>query len=121
MITFSLRGHGGCAGRSTAGGHESHDPTAAVRRARSPGHRRTATVDPSPGGSVARRQAAPHGRRRGADGRGEHGERTDAFPDVVVAVSAPPGGAPPGGTAGARRRYPASVTASANWAAYRRA
>ncbi|MEU7640582.1 alpha/beta hydrolase family protein [Streptomyces sp. NPDC039016] len=89
VITFSFRGHGGSGGRSTVGDREIHDLTAAVRWARSLGHRRIATVGFSMGGSVVLRQAALHGRRRAGGGWGEHGERTDASPDVVVAVSAP--------------------------------
>ncbi|MGG2465907.1 alpha/beta hydrolase family protein [Streptomyces sp. RGM 3693] len=89
VITFSFRGHGGSGGRSTVGDREIHDLTAAVRWARSLGHRRIATVGFSMGGSVVLRQAALHGRQRADHGRGEHGERTDASPDVVVAVSAP--------------------------------
>ncbi|WP_102926575.1 hypothetical protein [Streptomyces noursei] len=99
MITFSLRGHDGCAGRSTAGRRALHDPTATVRRARSPGHPPIATVGSSPGGSVALRQAARTAAGGPPTAGGEHGERTDASPDVVVGV-----GAPPGGTTGARRR-----------------
>ncbi|MFI1204654.1 alpha/beta fold hydrolase [Streptomyces sp. BHT-5-2] len=89
VITFSFRGHGGSGGRSTVGDREIHDVTAAIRWARSLGHRRIATVGFSMGGSVVLRQAALHGRRGPDRGRGEHGERTGACPDAVVAVSAP--------------------------------
>ncbi|MFK0293415.1 alpha/beta hydrolase family protein [Streptomyces sp. NPDC090442] len=89
VITFSFRGHGGSGGRSTVGDREIHDLTAAVRWARSLGHRTIATVGFSMGGSVVLRQAALHGRRAAVAGPGEHGERTDAWPDAVVAVSAP--------------------------------
>ena len=89
VITFSFRGHGGSGGRSTVGDREIHDVTAAVRWARSLGHRTIATVGFSMGGSVVLRQAALHGRRAAVAGLGEHGERTDAWPDAVVAVSAP--------------------------------
>ncbi|WP_443043730.1 hypothetical protein [Streptomyces sp. GS7] len=44
MITFSFRGHGGSGGRPTVGDREVPDPAAALRWARSPGHRRVATV-----------------------------------------------------------------------------
>ncbi|QTZ93430.1 alpha/beta hydrolase family protein [Streptomyces auratus] len=82
VITFSFRGHGGSGGRSTVGDREVEDLAAAVRWARALGHRRVATVGFSMGGSVVLRHAALHG-------QGEHGERTDAHPDTVVAVSAP--------------------------------
>ncbi|MFG2227354.1 alpha/beta hydrolase family protein [Streptomyces sp. NPDC048644] len=82
VVTFSFRGHGGSGGHSTLGDREVGDLAAAVRWARSLGHRRVATVGFSMGGSVVLRHAALHrpGERRG---------RTDAHADAVVAVSAP--------------------------------
>ncbi|MCF3106190.1 alpha/beta fold hydrolase [Streptomyces roseoverticillatus] len=88
VITFSFRGHGGSGGRSSVGDREVLDLAAAVRWARSLGHERVATVGFSMGGSVALRHAALYGRERPA-GHGEHGGRTDAHSDTVVAVSAP--------------------------------
>ncbi|CAM5448479.1 alpha/beta hydrolase family protein [Streptomyces abikoensis] len=88
VITFSFRGHGGSGGRSSVGDREVLDLAAAVRWARSLGHERVATVGFSMGGSVALRHAALYGRERPAE-HGEHGGRTDAHSDTVVAVSAP--------------------------------
>ncbi|MGK5548212.1 alpha/beta hydrolase family protein [Streptomyces sp. URMC 127] len=88
VITFSFRGHGGSGGRSSVGDREVLDLAAAVRWARSLGHERVATVGFSMGGSVALRHAALYGRERPAED-GEHGGRTDAHSDTVVAVSAP--------------------------------
>lgn len=82
VITFSFRGHGRSGGHSTVGDREVRDLAAAVRWARSLGHRRIATVGFSMGGSVVLRHAA-------LCGRGEHGERTGAHPDTVVSISAP--------------------------------
>ncbi|GGU66910.1 alpha/beta hydrolase [Streptomyces albospinus] len=89
VITFSFRGHGGSGGRSTVGDREVFDLAAAVRWARALGHRRVATVGFSMGGSVVLRQAAMYGRQGTDFGQREHGERTVARPDAVVAVSAP--------------------------------
>ncbi len=89
MITFSFPAHGGSGGRSTVGDREVLDLPAAVRRARALGHRRVATVGFSMGGSVVLRQTAPYGPQGSISGQGEHGERTVARPDDVVAVSAP--------------------------------
>ncbi|MDG9702985.1 alpha/beta hydrolase [Streptomyces sp. DH37] len=92
VVTFSFRGHGRSGGRSTVGDREVLDLAAAVRWARSLGHRTVATVGFSMGGSVVLRHAALH-RPGGADGAGgAHGMRqgrTDAHTDAVVAVSAP--------------------------------
>lgn len=82
VITFSFRGHGRSGGRSTVGDREVLDLAAAVRWARSLGHRRVATVGFSMGGSVVLRHAALYG-------QGEHGGRTGAHTDTVVAISSP--------------------------------
>ncbi|MFF4699644.1 alpha/beta hydrolase family protein [Streptomyces chattanoogensis] len=89
VITFSFRGHGGSGGRSTVGDREVLDLAAAVRWARSLGHRRVATVGFSMGGSVVLRHAALHGRPAPLYGQGAHEERTGAYADTVVSVSAP--------------------------------
>lgn len=68
VVTFSFRGHGGSGGRSTVGDREVLDLAAAVRWARSLGHRRIATVGFSMGGSVVLRHAALYG--RGGSARG---------------------------------------------------
>lgn len=73
VVTFSFRGHGRSGGLSTLGDREVLDVDAAVRWARSLGHRRVATVGFSMGGSVVLRQA---GLRPGGV-------------DAVVAVSSP--------------------------------
>ncbi|WP_240965306.1 alpha/beta hydrolase [Streptomyces zingiberis] len=92
VITFSFRGHGRSGGRSTVGDREVLDLAAAVRWARSLGHRRVATVGFSMGGSVVLRHAALFGPNAGAAGpepgipaEGHEEARTDA----AVAVSAP--------------------------------
>jgi pimeloyl-ACP methyl ester carboxylesterase len=72
VVAFDMRGHGASGGASTVGDREILDLDAAVRWARSLGHRRVATVGFSMGGSVVVRHAALLG---GAD--------------AVVAVSAP--------------------------------
>ncbi|WP_138960472.1 alpha/beta fold hydrolase [Streptomyces sp. YIM 121038] len=77
VVTFSFRGHGASAGRSTVGDREVLDVAAAVAWARSLGHTRVVTVGFSMGGSVVLRHAALHG------------GRTEARVDAVVAVSAP--------------------------------
>lgn len=98
VVTFSFRGHGRSAGRSTLGDREVADLAAAVRWARSLGHHRVATVGFSMGGSVVVRHAALH-RPPGAPPRDgpppgtgrppatdtPHGTHTDA----AVTVSAP--------------------------------
>lgn len=104
VVTFSFRGHGGSGGRSTVGDREVLDLAAAVRWARSLGHRRVATVGFSMGGSVVLRHAAlygpnaseagppPDGAAGGSpDGSGQRRTegRTEARTDAVVAVSAP--------------------------------
>ncbi|MFF7728618.1 alpha/beta hydrolase family protein [Streptomyces sp. NPDC008001] len=96
VITFSFRGHGGSGGHSSVGDREVLDLAAAVRWARSLGHERVATVGFSMGGSVALRHAALYGPERTGERSGawsrehrEHGGRTDAHADTVVAVSAP--------------------------------
>lgn len=100
VVTFSFRGHGRSGGRSTVGDREVLDLAAAVRWARTLGHRTVATVGFSMGGSVVLRHAAlyrPHGvspqpggpggpaAAEGAAAGGPAGAHTDA----VVAVSAP--------------------------------
>jgi pimeloyl-ACP methyl ester carboxylesterase len=82
VVTFSFRGHGRSGGRSTVGDREIADLAAAVRWARSLGHRRVATVGFSMGGSVVVRHAALYGpgRELGPD---------EAGADAAVAVSAP--------------------------------
>ncbi|WP_399087317.1 alpha/beta hydrolase family protein [Streptomyces sp. BBFR2] len=80
VVTFSFRGHGGSGGRSTLGDREVEDVAAAVRWARTLGHRRVATLGFSMGGSVVLRHAALHPAHRG---------RTAAHTDAVVSVSAP--------------------------------
>lgn len=112
VISFSFRGHGASAGRSTVGDREVLDLAAAVRWARGLGYPVVATVGFSMGGSVALRHAALC--RRGdpdpADtARWAHTGRTEARspaharsaadrlagalpharPDAVAAVSAP--------------------------------
>lgn len=82
VVTFSFRGHGGSGGRSTVGDREVRDLAAAVRWARSLGHRRVATVGFSMGGSVVLRHAALYG-------QGKHEGRTGAHADTVVSVSSP--------------------------------
>ncbi|MFJ8676530.1 alpha/beta hydrolase family protein [Streptomyces sp. NPDC093589] len=82
VITFSFRGHGRSGGRSTVGDREVEDLAAAVRWARSLGHRRVATVGISMGGSVVLRHAALYG-------QGEREGRTGAHADIVVSISAP--------------------------------
>ena len=58
VVSFSFRGHGGSGGHSTLGDREVLDLAAAVRWARSLGHRHVTTVGFSMGGSVAVRHAA---------------------------------------------------------------
>ncbi|MCC9740795.1 alpha/beta fold hydrolase [Streptomyces sp. MNU89] len=116
VVTFSFRGHGRSGGRTTVGDREVLDLAAAVRWARSLGHRRVATVGFSMGGSVVIRHAALYGPNAPADGPvpglpgpptppalpgppgaagterdrpTEHDRRTEARTDAVVAVSAP--------------------------------
>ncbi|MEU9730904.1 alpha/beta fold hydrolase [Streptomyces sp. NPDC048002] len=81
VITFSFRGHGRSAGRSTVGDREVLDLAAAVAWARELGHSRVVTVGFSMGGSVVLRHAALYGP--------EHAGRTGAQTDAVVSVSAP--------------------------------
>ncbi|WP_327189796.1 alpha/beta hydrolase [Streptomyces xinghaiensis] len=68
VVTFSFRGHGRSGGRTTVGDREVLDLAAAVRWARSLGHRRVATVGFSMGGSVVIRHAALYGPNAPADG-----------------------------------------------------
>jgi pimeloyl-ACP methyl ester carboxylesterase len=77
VVTFSFRGHGGSGGRSTVGDREVLDLAAAVRWARSFGHRRVVTVGFSMGGSVVLRHAALYR------------ESGDSRTDAVVSVSGP--------------------------------
>ncbi|WP_345646251.1 alpha/beta hydrolase [Streptomyces tremellae] len=77
VVTFSFRGHGASGGRSTVGDREVLDLAAAVRWARSLGHRRVVTVGFSMGGSVVVRHAALYR------------DAPDARPDAVVCVSSP--------------------------------
>ncbi|MCA1223886.1 alpha/beta hydrolase family protein [Streptomyces sp. 8L] len=77
VVTFSFRGHGASGGRSTVGDREVLDLAAAVRWARSFGHRRVVTVGFSMGGSVVVRHAALYR------------DRPDAGTDAVVCVSGP--------------------------------
>ncbi|MFK4272423.1 alpha/beta hydrolase family protein [Streptomyces milbemycinicus] len=100
VVTFSFRGHGRSAGRSTVGDREVLDLAAAVRWARRLGHRRIATVGFSMGGSVVLRHAAlygaaaPEGAPEGKTGAGAleakagAGAREGAHTDAAVAVSA---------------------------------
>lgn len=91
VITFSFRGHGRSGGRSTVGDREVLDLAAAVRWARSLGHRRVITVGFSMGGSVVLRHAALYGQNkpdRDEEREGRTGAHT-AEADAVVAVSAP--------------------------------
>ncbi|WP_055533105.1 alpha/beta hydrolase [Streptomyces graminilatus] len=85
VVTFSFRGHGASAGRSTVGDREVLDLAAAVDWARELGHTRVVTVGFSMGGSVVLRHAALYGSEDGS----ERGGRTGAAPDAVVSVSAP--------------------------------
>ncbi len=102
VITFSFRGHGASAGRSTLGDREVLDLAAVVAWARELGHTRVATVGFSMGGSVALRHAAEYRAsaegREGREGRegleGRADPRTEArsdapHTDAVVSVSAP--------------------------------
>lgn len=77
VVTFTFRGHGGSGGRSTVGDREVLDLAAAVRWARSFGHRHVVTVGFSMGGSVVVRHAALCR------------DRSDARTDAVVSVSGP--------------------------------
>ncbi|KAK1186148.1 alpha/beta fold hydrolase [Streptomyces sp. NBS 14/10] len=99
VVTFSFRGHGRSAGRSTVGDREVLDLATAVRWARRLGHRRIATVGFSMGGSVVLRHAALYG--AGALGgktgtaapgaleaKAGAGAREAAHTDAAVAVSA---------------------------------
>ncbi|MGW3568845.1 alpha/beta hydrolase family protein [Streptomyces sp. NPDC000941] len=102
VVTFSFRGHGRSAGRSTVGDREVLDLAAAVRWARRLGHRRIATVGFSMGGSVVLRHAALYGAGApdGKTGTGAleapgaleakagAGAREAAHTDAAVAVSA---------------------------------
>lgn len=77
VVTFSFRGHGGSGGHSTVGDEEVLDLAAAVRWARSLGHRHVTTVGFSMGGSVVVRHGALY--RPGArddDGDGSDGDHT---------------------------------------------
>jgi pimeloyl-ACP methyl ester carboxylesterase len=58
VVAVDLRGHGRSGGRSTLGGAEVHDVTAAVEWARAAGYSRVATIGFSMGGSVVVRHAA---------------------------------------------------------------
>lgn len=92
VISFSFRGHGGSGGLSTVGDREVLDLAAAVRWARTLGHRRVVTVGFSMGGSVVIRHAAlygPKGPEAGPVPGVVTGGRTEARTDAVVAVSAP--------------------------------
>ncbi|WP_443078855.1 alpha/beta hydrolase [Streptomyces sp. NBC_01497] len=77
VVTFSFRGHGASGGRSTVGDREVLDLAAAVRWARTFGHRRVVTIGFSMGGSVVVRHAALYR------------DRPDARTDAVVSVSSP--------------------------------
>ncbi|MEV5506241.1 alpha/beta hydrolase [Streptomyces orinoci] len=77
VVTFSFRGHGRSAGRSTVGDREVLDLAAAVEWARALGHHRVVTVGFSMGGSVALRHGALYS------------PGTAAHADKVVSVSAP--------------------------------
>ncbi|MGO4419613.1 alpha/beta hydrolase family protein, partial [Streptomyces sp. MCAF7] len=102
VVTFSFRGHGRSAGRSTVGDREVLDLAAAVRWARRLGHRRIATVGFSMGGSVVLRHAALYGAgapdgKTGAgaleapgalEAKAGAGAREAAHTDAAVAVSA---------------------------------
>jgi pimeloyl-ACP methyl ester carboxylesterase len=77
VVTFSFRGHGASGGRSTVGDLEVLDLAAAVRWARTFGHRRVVTVGFSMGGSVVVRHAALYR------------DHPDARTDAVVSVSGP--------------------------------
>ncbi|MFD4603415.1 alpha/beta hydrolase family protein [Streptomyces sp. NPDC058464] len=72
VVSFSFRGHGRSAGRTTVGDREVLDLAAAVAWARDLGHTRVVTVGFSMGGSVVLRHAALH-----------------AGADAVVSVSSP--------------------------------
>ncbi|GAA0414112.1 alpha/beta fold hydrolase [Streptomyces luteireticuli] len=85
VVTFSFRGHGRSGGRSTVGDREVLDLAAAVRWARSLGHRRVVTVGFSMGGSVVLR----HGGLYVPGPIPEHAGRTEAHADAVVSVSSP--------------------------------
>ncbi|MGW2331199.1 alpha/beta hydrolase [Streptomyces sp. NPDC001700] len=97
VITFSFRGHGRSGGRSTVGDREVLDLAAAVRWARTLGHRRVSTVGFSMGGSVVLRHAAlaAQNKQNQPDPDGKHEEREGrtgahtAAADAVVSVSAP--------------------------------
>ncbi|MEW1774022.1 alpha/beta fold hydrolase [Streptomyces sp. NPDC086777] len=60
VVSFSFRGHGRSAGRTTVGDREVLDLAAAVAWARDLGHARVVTVGFSMGGSVVLRHAALH-------------------------------------------------------------
>lgn len=88
VVTFSFRGHGRSGGRSTVGDREVLDLAAAVRWARSLGHRRVVTVGFSMGGSVVLR----HGGLCVPGPVPEHAgriEAPEAHADAVVSVSSP--------------------------------
>lgn len=94
VITFSFRGHGRSGGRSTVGDREVLDLAAAVRWARSLGHRQVITVGFSMGGSVVLRHAAlaAQSKQNEPETDEEREGRTGAHAagaDAVVAVSAP--------------------------------
>nr|WP_037680621.1 alpha/beta fold hydrolase [Streptomyces albus] len=133
VVTFSFRGHGRSGGRSTVGDREVLDLAAAVRWARSFGHRRVATVGFSMGGSVVIRHAALYGPNAPADGAvpglggavpelgdavsgrgGASGAGDSRGPGDLPAPPAPPGAAD-GGRAEARTDAVVAVSAPARW------
>ncbi|HEX7306183.1 alpha/beta hydrolase family protein [Lentzea sp.] len=73
VVAFDFRGHGRSGGLSTVGADEVHDIEAAVRKARSLGYRKVATVGFSMGASIVLRHAA----------------LGETRPDAVVSVSGP--------------------------------
>ena len=105
VVTFSFRGHGRSGGRSTVGDREVLDLAAAVRWARTLGHRTVATVGFSMGGSVVLRHAALYR------------PQEDAPQPAPPSTGAPAGaeGRAAGGTAGAHTDAVVAVSAAARW------
>lgn len=119
VVTFSFRGHGRSGGRSTVGDREVLDLAAAVRWARSFGHRRVATVGFSMGGSVVIRHAALYGPNAPADGAvpglgDAAGPGDSRGPGDLPAPPGPPD-AVDGGRAEARTDAVVAVSAPARW------
>ncbi|MDW6061769.1 alpha/beta hydrolase [Streptomyces sp. FXJ1.4098] len=116
VVTFSFRGHGRSAGRSTVGDREVLDLAAAVRWARRLGHRRIATVGFSMGGSVVLRHAALYG-AEASDGKtgtgrtGTHKTGTEA-PGTPGALEAKAGA---GAREAAHTDAAVAVSAAARW------